>query len=199
MRDGVVRDWVLRGIAIALLAVIAATSYWYSVSIRKPRAAPPPTPGTPDFVVDNLSLTQFDAQGRARYRLFAVQLTHFNENDDIVLASPRLVTLYPDRPQVEARARRARLENGGERLLMMGDVLITRAGGPDAPPLAISTEAMTAWPDDDRYASDTRTEITRGSGNQRFTTSADRVVFDNVKRQIDGEGAVRTVVPARDR
>ena len=199
MRDGVIRDWVMRGIAIALLAVIAATSYWYSVSIRKPRAAPPPTPGTPDFVVDSLSLTQFDDQGRAKYRLFAQQLTHFNENDDIVLASPRLVTLYPDRPQVEAKARRARLENSGERVLLLGDVLITRRGGADTPPLAISTAQMTAWPDDDRYVSDVRTEITRGAGDQRFVTSADRVVFDNIKRQLDGEGAVRTVVPPRGR
>ena len=199
MREGVVRDWALRGIAIALLAAIAATSYWYSVVIRKPSSAPPPTPGTPDFVVDQLSMTQFDEAGRAKYRLFAQQLTHFNENDDVLLASPRLVTLYPDRPQVEARSRRAKVENGGERVLMSGSVLMTRAAAPGNPALTISTEALTAWPDDDRYASDVRTEIARGAGDSRYATSADKVNFDNIRREIEFDGQVRTVIPPRGR
>jgi lipopolysaccharide export system protein LptC len=199
MREGLVRDWLMRGFAIALLVVIAATSYWYSRVIRIPGAAPPPTPGTPDFVVDRLTLTQFDEQGRAKYRLFAQQLFHFNENDDILLSSPRLVTLYADRPQIETRSHRARLENGGERVLLTGSVLLTRAAAPDNPPLAISTEAMTAWPDDDRYVSDTRTEIERGQGDSRFRTAADRMAFDNLKREIDFFGRVRTEIPARGR
>ena len=199
MREGVVRDWALRGIAIALLAVIASTSYWYSVQMRRPRDAPPPTPGTPDFVVDRLSLTQFDPTGRAKYRLFAQQMTHFHENDDIVLFSPRLVTLYPDRPQVEARARRAKVEDGGARVVLTGSVLLTRAAGDASLPLTISTESMVALPDDDRYSSDVRTEVERGSGNSRFSTSADGMTFDNIKREIDFSGAVRTVIAPRGR
>lgn len=199
MREGVVRDWALRGIAIALLAVIASTSYWYSVVMRKPDRAPPPTPGTPDFVVDRLSLTQFDHSGRARHRLFAQQLTHFNESDDIVLFSPRLVTLYPDRPQIEARSRRAKVEDGGARVLMSGSVVLTRAASEGSPPLTISTEALIAWPDEDRYASDVRTEVERGAGDSRFSTTADRMTFDNIKRQIEFGGQVRTVIPPRGR
>ena len=203
MREGLIRDWardwLLRAIAIALLAVIASTSYWYSIAIRKPVSAPPPAPGTPDFVVDNLSLTQFDTDGRARYRLFAQQLTHFNENDAIVLASPRLLTLYPDRPQIEARSRRARLDNDGERVLMTGSVLLTRAGTAGNPPLTMSTDVLHAWPDDDRYRSDSRTDIERGAGNSRTLTSADTMSFDNIKREIEFTGQVRTVIPPRGR
>lgn len=199
MREGALRDWLMRGFAIALLVVIAATSYWYSHVIRKPGAAPRPIPGTPDFVVDRLILTQFDEAGRARYRLFAQQMFHYSENDDVLLASPRLVTLYPDRPQVEARSQRAHIENGGERVAMTGAVLLRRAGAPDTPELTISTEALTAWPDDDRYAADTRTEVERGQGDGRFRTASDRLVFDNIKGEVNFDGRVRTEIPARGR
>lgn len=195
MRRGELRDWTLRGIAIALLVVVASTSYWYSMVIRKPRSAPAPAAGTPDFVVEHLSLTQFDATGRARYRLFAQQLMHYSVSDDMTLTEPRLVTLYPDRPQVEVKALQARLENNAERVLMTGAVRVTRAPWPGQGALTLRTEALTAWPDEDRYASEVPTEIEQTAPLR--LTQAGQMRFDNVKREIDFQGQVRTVIGAR--
>ncbi len=197
MREGEIRDLALRGVAVVLLAVLASTSYWYSVVSRKPGTAPPPRSDSPDFVVDKLSMTQFDAAGRARYRLFAQQLMHYADTDDITLAQPRLVTLYPDRPQVQAHSLQARIENNGERVHMTGSVLITRAATPENPSLLIRTEALTAWPDDDRYISDAPVEIEQDAGQGRRFTQADHMVFDNLKREIDLEGQVRTLFAPR--
>ena len=197
MREGEVRDLIMRGVAVLLLAVLASTSYWYSIMIRKPGTVPTPPPTSPDVVVDQLAVTQFDERGRARYRLFAQQLMHFAATDDMTLTQPRLLTLYPDRPQVEARSQNARLENNGERVLMTGNVLITRAAEPDTPALTLRTEALTAWPDDDRYVSDVRTELEQGQGAQHRLTQADRMVFDNVQRDIQMSGSVHTVIAPR--
>ncbi len=197
MREGEVRDLAMRGVAVLLLAVLASTSYWYSVVSRKPGSAPPPRSDSPDFVVDKLSMTQFDAVGRARYRLFAQQLMHYTDTDDITLDLPRLVTLYPDRPQVEARSQKARMENNGERVHMTGSVLVTRAAEPEHPPLLIRTEALTAWPDDDRFVSDVPTEVEQGAAQGRRLTKADQMVFDNVKREVEFKGQVRTLFSAR--
>ncbi len=197
MREGEMRERLMRGLAIVLMAAMACVSYWYSVLLRKPGDAPPPRPGSPDFVVEKVSMTQFDSVGRARYRLFAQQLTHYAENDDIVLAQPRLVTLYPDRPQVDAHSLQAHVENNGERVLMSGAVQLTRAAAPSHPALSIRTEALTAWPDDDRYLSETHTEIEQKGEQQQRLTQAERMAFDNVKREIEFDGQVRTVISPR--
>jgi lipopolysaccharide export system protein LptC len=173
--------------AIILLIIVVGTSYWYSRMMRIPRAAPPPAPGTPDVVVDRVVITQFDVHGIARNKLFAERLTHFEENDNVELASPRLVSLRPDQPQVDARAMRARIENAGERVHMMGAVLLTRAATPSEPALRLSTEYLLALPDVDRFSTDKPVEMERGSS----TINAQGMVYDNIARVIDFQGDVR--------
>ena len=58
-------------IATVLLAVVTVTSYWYSREMRRPTVRTTATPGTPDFIVDRVVMTQFDDRGQARYKLFA--------------------------------------------------------------------------------------------------------------------------------
>ncbi len=182
------RDRLTMLIAIALLAAVTATSFWYSRALRRPPAVQPVAPGTPDFVVDRLVLTQFDAAGRARHKLFAERLTHFAENDDIELASPRLVSLRPDRPQIEARAQRAYVENAGARVHLRGSVLLTRAPFDGQPSLRIATEYLLALPDEDHYSTDQPVELERGPDRMR----ADAFALDNIARTTQLAGNVRT-------
>jgi lipopolysaccharide export system protein LptC len=181
------RERIAPLLAIILLTIVVGTSYWYSRMMRIPRAAPPPTPGTPDVVAEHVVITQFDIQGVARNKLFAERLTHYEENDNIELASPRLVSLRPDQPQLDARAQRARIENAGERVLMMGSVLLTRAGAAGEPAMRLSTEYLVALPDRDRFSTDRPVEMERGQS----TINAQSMVYDNVARTIDFQGDVR--------
>jgi LPS export ABC transporter protein LptC len=181
------RDRIAPLFAIILLTVVVGTSYWYSRVMRIPRAAPLPTPGTPDVVVERVVITQFDVHGIARNKLFAERLTHFQENDNIELASPRLVSLRQDQPQVDARAQRARVENAGERVHMMGSVLLTRAAAAGEPAMRLSTEYLLALPDLDRFSTDRAVEMERGQS----TINAQSMLYDNIARTIDFQGDVR--------
>ena len=189
------RDRLTMLIAIVLLAAVTATSFWYSRMLRRAPAAERAAPGTPDFVVERLVLTQFDEAGRAKHKLFAERLTHFAVDDDIELASPRLVSLRPDRPQIEARAQRARVDNAGERVHLRGSVLLTRAGDGGEPPLRLATEYLLALPEQDRYSTDRPVELERGPDRMR----ADRLELDNIARTTRLDGNVRTELapPAR--
>lgn len=182
------RDRLTMLIAIVLLAAVTATSFWYSRVLRRPPAAERTAPGAPDFVVERLVLTQFDETGRAKHKLFAQRLTHFAEGDDIEMASPRLVSLRPDRPQIEARAQRARVENAGERVHLRGSVLLTRGAAGGEPPLRLATEYLLALPDEDRYWTDHPVELERGADRMR----ADSLALDNIARTMQLAGNVRT-------
>jgi len=181
-------------IATLLLAVVTVTSYWYSREMRRPTARTAPTPGAPDFIVDHVVLTQFDDHGQARYKLFADQLSYFNENDDIDLAMPRLVSLLPDQPQLQATSARARVTNAGARVLMQGDVLLQRAEAGRRPALTIRTEQMTAIPDEERFSSDVPVRIEQGG--TRLDGAA--MEYDNLTRVLTVSGGLRgEMAPAR--
>lgn len=181
------RDRVSMLVAAVLLAIVTATSYWYAREMRRPVQRTPPSPGTPDFIVDRVVLTQFDDSGRARYKLFAEQLTHFSENDDIELGQPRLVSLAPDQPQVQAASRSARVTNSGETVVMKGDVLIQRAASGGEPRLTIRSERVTAIPDEERFRSDVPVQIERG--DSRLAGAA--MDYDNLRRVLTVTGGLR--------
>ena len=181
------RDRLSTLIAAVLLAVVTVTSYWYSREMRRPIVRTQPTPGTPDFIVEHVVLTQFDEHGQARYKLFAEELSYFKENDDIDLNKPRLVSLLPDQPQLQASSARARVTNAGERVLMQGDVQLRRAATADRPALSIRTERMAAIPDEERFSSDVPVLIEQGG--TRLAVSA--MDYDNLTRVLTVSGGLR--------
>ncbi len=188
------KDRITAFVAILLLASLAAVSYWYSQSARLKNLASPVSREGPDFIVSGVTLTQFDDTGRATSRLHAEQLQHFSLDDRAELTQPRIISLRPGRPQLEARAKNARLEEGGERLLLSGDVVITRAPGADGtPPMQLRTESALAIPDLDQYSTDAAVEIDRGDSVVRSVG----MDYDNIERIVRFRSKVRgTIAPA---
>jgi lipopolysaccharide export system protein LptC len=182
------RDRITAIIAILLLAALAGVTYWYSQAGRYAKLASPVSREGPDFVVHGVTLTQFDAAGRATNRLFAEQMTHYAIDDRAELQRPRYVSLRPDQPQLEARARAAVVEGGGERVVLTGDVVITRAPGPDgAPPMRLTTEKLVALPDLEQYTTDQPVEMDRGASVIRSVG----MDYDNIKRTVKFHSRVR--------
>lgn len=185
------RDRITAFIAILLLASVAGVSYWYSQTTRLKSIATPVSREGPDFVVHGVTLTQFDQTGRATNRLHAGELMHFAADDHSELSQPRLISLRPDQPQLEARAKTANVERGGERVLLSGDVVVTRAPGRDgAPPMQLRTEQLTAIPDLDRYSSDAAVEVERGDSLVRSVG----MDYDNVQRVVKFRSRVRGTI-----
>lgn len=187
------RDRITAIVAIMLLATLAAVTYWYSQTSRFGTLPTPVSLEGPDFFVERLTLTQFDASGRATNRLFADQLSHYTVDDRAELQRPRLVSLRTDQPQVEVRSRTARVEASGERIVMQGGVIVTRAPGADgSPPMKLTTERLVALPDVDRYSSDVAVEVDRGSSVVRSIG----MDYDNVARVVKFHSRVRGTIDA---
>jgi lipopolysaccharide export system protein LptC len=180
-------------IAIVLLSSVTATSYWYARSLRVPPNVNIARPNSPDFETEKLVITQFDPQGRAKYKLFADKLVHFGETDDVELSSPRLVSLRPDQPQVEVRAERGRIENTGEKVHLHGDVVLTRTAAGTMPAMRVDTPYLLALPDEDKYSTDQPVLVQRGGQ----TISAQHgMAVDNIARTAQFEGSVKINLPA---
>ena len=182
------KDRITAFIAIVLLASLAGVSYWYSQATRLKKISTPVSREGPDFVVNGVTLTQFDETGRATNRLHAAELMHFAADDHAELAQPRLISLRANQPQLEARAKSTNVEAGGERVLLSGDVVVTRAPGRDgSPPMQLRTQQLTAIPDLDRYSTDVAAEIDNGDSVVRSVG----MDYDNVQRVIKFRSQVR--------
>ena len=185
------KDRITAFIAIVLLASLAGVSYWYSQTTRFKKIAVPVSREGPDFVANGVTLTQFDETGRATHRLHAVELMHFAADDHSELSQPRLISLRPDQPLLEVRAKSANVEGGGERVLLSGDVVVTRAQGRDgAPPMQLRTQQLTAIPDFDRYSTDAPIEIEHGDSVVRSVG----MDYDNVQRIVKFRSRVRGTI-----
>lgn len=189
------RDRITAIIAILLLAALAGASYWYSQAGRYGSRATPVSREGPDFIVDGVTLTQFDAAGRATNKLFAEKMTHYAADDRAELQRPRYVSLRPDQPQLETRAQHALIEGSGERVLLTGSVVITRdAGAEGEAPMRLTTEKLVALPDLERYTTDVAVEMDRG-GSVVKSVGMD---YDNIKRVVKLHSNVRgTIAPAQ--
>jgi lipopolysaccharide export system protein LptC len=188
------RDRITAIIAILLLALLAGTTYWYSQSTRINALANPVSREGPDVVVDGAALTQFDAEGRATNKLMGERVTHFPSDDRVEVARPRLISLRADQPQIDAKANHARVEEGGARVVLSGDVTLIRAAGKDGePPMRMSTEKLVALPDSEQFSTDAPVEIERG-GSRINAVGMD---YDNIKRTVKFRSKVRgTVEPS---
>jgi lipopolysaccharide export system protein LptC len=185
------RDRITAIIAILLLATLAGATYWYSQAGRYAMIAAPVSREGPDFVVDGVTLTQFDSAGRATNRLFADRLTHYASDDRAELLRPHYVSLRPDQPQLDARAQQALVEGSGERVTLTGNVVITRAPEEDGtPPMRLATERLLALPDLERYSTDLPVEMDRGASVIR----AVGMDYDNLTRVVKFHSKVRGTI-----
>jgi LPS export ABC transporter protein LptC len=189
------RERITAIIAIVLLATLAGATYWFSQVGRYGNLANPVSLEGPDFIVNGVTLTQFDPQGRPTNRLFAEKLTHFAVDDRAELERPRYVSLRPDQPQLEARSQRAVVQGSGERIVMTGDVVISRAPGSDGDaPMRLTTEKLVALPDLEQYTTDLPVEMDHG-GSVIRSVGMD---YDNIKRVAKFHSRVRgTIEPAQ--
>ena len=181
--------------AVLLLFVVLVTSYWYAQTLRLAPIADGGRIGDVDFFAEDVALTGFDPVGRPRYRLFADRMTHFGNSDDVDLVKPRLLSMRPDQPQVQATARTAHAENNAQTVHMQGNVVITRAASDTQEPMRLETEALTAVPDDDHFWTDAPARLQSG----RSVISGKGMDFDNVARRVQLRGDVTGSFPPRSR
>ena len=179
--------------AIVLVAAVLATSYWYAQTLRSGTTVETGRIGAVDFFAQNIALTGFDSLGRARYRLFADRMTHFGNSDDADLENPRLVSLRPDQPLVQATARYAHATNNAQTVQMRGNVVITRAAAPDRDAMRMQTEELMAIPDEDRFWTDEPVRLESGAS----VTTARGMDFDNIARRVQLHSDVVGKFPPR--
>lgn len=128
---------------LLLMLALAALSLWLERTVRVEESQHPSLRRhDPDYIVDGLVHTKFDAQGQVESTLVAAKMIHYPDDDTTELVAPRMVQTKQNEPRVTVSADRGTLSQDGEEVFLYDNVLLVRDGGPERSETRMRTTFM---------------------------------------------------------
>lgn len=150
-----------RVLALLVLAVVGAGSWWWLNEQRDEKAAAV-TQRHPDSYFIDLDVLRHDPSGAPELRLDAEYAEHFEDEPWIHLRNFEAVSLAED-SDWQLRAEQGRISDDGVNLDAEGNVTITRSG--EEAGMALHTEQLSVNTETEIAETDAHVVISRGSSN----------------------------------
>jgi lipopolysaccharide export system protein LptC len=128
---------------LLLMLLLAGLSFWLERTVRDEEGLHPSLRRhDPDYIVDKLTHTRFNAQGKVESTLVAAKMLHYPDDDTTDLVAPRVVQTRPDTPRVTVTADRGSLSQDGEEIFLYDNVLVVRDAGAGNPETRMQTSFL---------------------------------------------------------
>jgi lipopolysaccharide export system protein LptC len=114
---------------LLLVIALALLSFWLERTLREEQKPPSLRRHDPDFLVENFTLSKFNAAGALEATLAAAKMVHYPDDNSTELLAPRIVHSKPGEPRLRLSAERGTLSHDGEEVFLYGDVQLLREGG----------------------------------------------------------------------
>lgn len=134
----------LNRLAIAAVLVALTALAWWLPSALTPRTGlfDSESRHEPDYIVENFTATEMNAQGQRKHELRAVKLMHYADDDTAELIQPYLIQYPPGATPIHTRADRGHVSPDGKVILMQGNVRVTRGASGTDPAGEVQTREM---------------------------------------------------------
>ena len=134
---------------LAVLALLVALTLWLNQLVQGPAArADGSLRHDPDLVVDNFNARKLGDDGRVVYTLTARKMVHYPDDDSALLESVTLEAFEPRQPRMTVTADHGRLEQGGDRVWIEGNVVVLRAADARSGAARLTTDKLLVLPDE---------------------------------------------------
>src|SRR5258706_1983416 len=128
---------------LLLMLALAGLTFWLERTVRDEEGVhPSQRRHDPDYIVDNLKHTRFNAKGQAESTLVAAKMLHYPDDDSTDLVAPHVVQTKPNEPRVTLTADRGALSQDGEEVFLYDNVLVVREAGRDRSETRMRTSFM---------------------------------------------------------
>ncbi|MBC8021854.1 MAG: LPS export ABC transporter periplasmic protein LptC [Burkholderiales bacterium] len=133
---------------LAALALLVVLTLWLNQLVQAPSArADGSKRHDPDLIVENFSARKLGDDGRVLYTLAARKMVHYPDDDSALLEAVRVEAYEPSQPRMMITADHGRLEQGGDRILIEGNVVIVRDADAKHEAARITTDKLLVLPD----------------------------------------------------
>ncbi|MEJ5209965.1 MAG: LPS export ABC transporter periplasmic protein LptC [Burkholderiales bacterium] len=147
--------------ALGLLGLFAALTYWLAQAVEPP---PPKRDGStrhdPDFIVENFSAVRLGEDGKPRFTLAAVKMTHYPDTETSELVRPHFTRFSPTAAPLHALAQKGTVSRDGEEVYLRDNVRIIREAHGDRSELTLTTSALHIQPEKELAMTDQPVTIT---------------------------------------
>jgi lipopolysaccharide export system protein LptC len=140
---------------LALLVFLALLTFWIN------RAVQPPLPKLdgssrhdPDYIMSNFVTTQTDVNGDLRYKLAAIEMRHFPDDDSTELQRPRYTQFAVGKPYTEVEGMRGFVSTDGEEVRLFDNVKVTRQAFADKGEMTVETDYLNIRPNEELVTTD---------------------------------------------
>lgn len=135
---------------LVLLALLALLTLWVNNAVQAPQ---PKLDGSsrhdPDYVISNFVTTQTDINGDLRYKLAAIEMKHFPDDDTAVLLRPRYTQFAINKPYTEVQSLRGYVSSNGEEVELFDNVKVTRQAFAGKGEMTVDTDHLNILPNEE--------------------------------------------------
>ena len=133
---------------LAVLGLLVGLTLWLNQLVQPPAAR---NDGSmrhdPDLMVENFNARKLGEDGRVLYTLAARKMVHYPDDDSALLEMVKLEAYEPRQPKMTATADHGRLEQGGDRVWVEGNVVVVRESDAKTGRARLMTEKLLLLPD----------------------------------------------------
>ena len=187
-------NWLILYLPVLLMGVLAFLTYGLLRNAPQPEAPMPELAPrhVPDYTMGRVVLQQFQADGRPRARLQALEVRHYPDTQTLRFEQPVLLWHTPQGDKTSAKAVQGESNADGSEVTLWGDVRIERTAAPQGktpagPGLVVQTQTLFLDARRERMRTDQPVQLQRG--NDRM--EGQRLQYDHVPQQMDLSGKVR--------
>lgn len=135
---------------LAILALLAALSFWLEQTIKEASSSQKLNGKEPDSIIENFKAASTDAAGIPRYRLTASKLSHYPVNDQTLLEQPRFTHLHATQGEMIVSSSHARVNAKGEEVVFTGNVSLVKMASGNREGLSLKSPSLNVLPDQEQ-------------------------------------------------
>ena len=134
---------------LAAMALLVGLTLWLEQLVQLPSArADGRLRHDPDLMVENFSARKLGEDGRVLYTLAARKMVHYPDDDSSLLETLNFDAYQPKQPRVNITADHGRLEQGGDRVHIEGNVVVLREADARNEQARLTTDRLLVLPNE---------------------------------------------------
>lgn len=167
---------------LALLTMLALLTFWINKSVQSPK---PTLDGSsrhdPDYIMTNFVTTQTDINGALRYKLAAVEMKHFPDDDSTSLQRPRYTQFAAGKPYTQVEGLRGQVSSDGEKVELFDNVKVTRQAFADKGEMTVESDYLNILPNEDIVRTDSPVVIRQAPKTVIYATG---MIYEKNQRTL---------------
>ena len=135
---------------LMLLSILALLTFWINHVVQPSKAKlDGSSRHDADYIMSNFVTTQTDVNGDLRYKLAALEMMHFPDDDTTNLQRPRYTQFAIGKAYTQAEGLRGYVSSDGEEVQLVDNVKITRQAFAEKGEMTVETEYLNIRPNDE--------------------------------------------------